>query len=284
MTLTLPMMPRRVYAHSAVRADVGRVAIMRGPVVYCAESADNGANLHLLALPRSVALIQAWDENLFGGAWRIKAMGLKRNTNDADAPLYAGNASRAVSGANQLDSVLSVGEPRRRGDGSMAPGDCVGQLNIDGLQVTLLGASGEERRPLVWLHASHEAGQEIHDRLHVPCALACVDGVDWNQDFLPGPRCPGVFCTGTPKHWAKRRPGLFGEIHGTAEKLGAPGGVPVTESYLKARIRWQGFSRSYAWLRGMPVESWLLPGSCGMIGLRTGPKTSLLRQSRLALA
>lgn len=88
MTLTLPMMPRRIYAHSAVRADVGRVAIMRGPVVYCAESADNGANLHLLALPRSATLIQAWDENLFGGAWRIKAMGLKRNTDDADAPLY----------------------------------------------------------------------------------------------------------------------------------------------------------------------------------------------------
>ena len=69
----------------------------------------------------------------------------------------------------------------------MAPGDCAGQLNIDGLQVTLLGASGEERRPLVWLHASHEAGQEIHDRLHVPCALACVDGVDWNRDFSPWP-------------------------------------------------------------------------------------------------
>ena len=67
----------------------------------------------------------------------------------------------------------------------MAPGDCAGQLNMDGLQVTLLGASGEERRPLVWLHASHEAGQEIHDRLHVPCALACVDGVDWNRDFSP---------------------------------------------------------------------------------------------------
>ena len=53
----------------------------------------------------------------------------------------------------------------------MAPGDCAGQLNIDGLQVTLLGASGEERRPLVWLHASHEAGQEIHDRLHGPLSL-----------------------------------------------------------------------------------------------------------------
>ena len=115
MTLTLPMMPRRVYAHSAVRADVGRVAIMRGPVVYCAESADNGANLHLLALPRSATLIQAWDENLFGGAWRIKAMGLKRNTNDADAPLYTETPPGCIR-RKSTGSVLSVGEPRREGE------------------------------------------------------------------------------------------------------------------------------------------------------------------------
>lgn len=88
LTLTLPMQPRRVYAHAAVRADLGRVAVMRGPVVYCAESADNGPAPYLLALPRNATLIQAWDENLFGGAWRIKAMGLKRSMDDASAPLY----------------------------------------------------------------------------------------------------------------------------------------------------------------------------------------------------
>ena len=88
LAFTLPMTPRRVYAHTAVRADLGRVAVMRGPVVYCLESADNGPDLHLLALPRNTTLIQAWDENLFGGAWRIRAMGLKRQLDDASAPLY----------------------------------------------------------------------------------------------------------------------------------------------------------------------------------------------------
>ncbi len=36
--VTMPMPVRRVKAHPAVRADTGRVALMRGPIVYCAES------------------------------------------------------------------------------------------------------------------------------------------------------------------------------------------------------------------------------------------------------
>ena len=40
-TLHLEMPPRRVYEDVRVREDAGRVAVMRGPVVYCAEEADN---------------------------------------------------------------------------------------------------------------------------------------------------------------------------------------------------------------------------------------------------
>jgi DUF1680 family protein len=43
LTLELPMAPRVVYAHPALRKD--EVAIMRGPLVYCAESVDNEVDL-----------------------------------------------------------------------------------------------------------------------------------------------------------------------------------------------------------------------------------------------
>ena len=43
---------RRVYANPAVRADAGRVALMRGPLVYCLEGLDNPAPLQSLHLPR----------------------------------------------------------------------------------------------------------------------------------------------------------------------------------------------------------------------------------------
>ena len=40
----------RVESHEAVEDNVGKVAIERGPVVYCAEGADNGGAVRKLAL------------------------------------------------------------------------------------------------------------------------------------------------------------------------------------------------------------------------------------------
>ena len=49
---SLDMPAERIYAHPEVAADVGRVALKRGPIVYCLEGADNDAPLHRIALPR----------------------------------------------------------------------------------------------------------------------------------------------------------------------------------------------------------------------------------------
>ncbi|MFQ5505828.1 MAG: glycoside hydrolase family 127 protein, partial [Planctomycetota bacterium] len=43
--LDLPMEIRRVQAHPRVEADRGRIALMRGPLVYCLEAADNGGRV-----------------------------------------------------------------------------------------------------------------------------------------------------------------------------------------------------------------------------------------------
>lgn len=50
--VTFEMPVRRIYANPAVRADAGRVALMRGPLVYCMEGADNPGLLQSLRLPR----------------------------------------------------------------------------------------------------------------------------------------------------------------------------------------------------------------------------------------
>ena len=50
--LNLPMPVRRVEANDAVKADQGRVALQRGPIVYCLESPDNPeADVRSLMLP-----------------------------------------------------------------------------------------------------------------------------------------------------------------------------------------------------------------------------------------
>ena len=51
--MDLPMPVRRLYAHPRVRMDVGRVALSRGPLVYCIEQHDNGDTpVTELRLPR----------------------------------------------------------------------------------------------------------------------------------------------------------------------------------------------------------------------------------------
>ncbi len=50
ITLDFPMEPQWIVANPAVREDAGKVALQRGPIVYCLEERDNGADLHLLSV------------------------------------------------------------------------------------------------------------------------------------------------------------------------------------------------------------------------------------------
>ena len=50
LELEFPMEVRVLAADSRVREDIGKVALMRGPIVYCMEEADNGKGLHLCKL------------------------------------------------------------------------------------------------------------------------------------------------------------------------------------------------------------------------------------------
>ena len=54
--LSLPMPVERIHADSRVKADVGRVSLQRGPVVYCLEGVDNDGNGRNLVLPKEAKL------------------------------------------------------------------------------------------------------------------------------------------------------------------------------------------------------------------------------------
>ena len=80
--LDMDMPARRVYADARVREDAGRVAVMRGPVVYCAEETDNPGipteYLHAdLALSRSAELQAVYEPQLLGGVTTVQAGGVK---------------------------------------------------------------------------------------------------------------------------------------------------------------------------------------------------------------
>lgn len=65
--IKLPMPVRRVLAHDAVKANTGRVAIERGPLVYCAEGADNDGPVLNRVLPDDAVLTPEFRPDLLGG-------------------------------------------------------------------------------------------------------------------------------------------------------------------------------------------------------------------------
>jgi len=65
--LSLPMPVRRVVANEAVEADRGRVAVERGPLVFCAEGPDNGGRVSNLVLPDGAALTAEMRPELLNG-------------------------------------------------------------------------------------------------------------------------------------------------------------------------------------------------------------------------
>ena len=56
IVLSLDMPVERVHAHPNVRMDRGRIAIQRGPVVYCVEEIDNGSDLDAIVIPDDAVL------------------------------------------------------------------------------------------------------------------------------------------------------------------------------------------------------------------------------------
>lgn len=68
VALDLPMPPERIYAHPSVRTDVGRVALKRGPLVYCVEETDNRSGpVQRLRLPRRSEIRVEQRNDLFDG-------------------------------------------------------------------------------------------------------------------------------------------------------------------------------------------------------------------------
>lgn len=85
--LNLPMPIHRVLANDAVEADRGRVALERGPLVYCTEGIDNGGRARTLVISPDAELLAEYRKDLLGGVTVIRAV---RGSEQVTAiPFYA---------------------------------------------------------------------------------------------------------------------------------------------------------------------------------------------------
>jgi len=98
ITLELPMPVRRVLAHDKVTCNADRVALERGPIVYCAEWPDNGGKVLDIVLDDSTALRSRYRKDLLGGLTVITAT-LKNGKEFTAIPFYA----RANRGRGEMN-------------------------------------------------------------------------------------------------------------------------------------------------------------------------------------
>ncbi len=86
--LDLPMDVRRIYANPLVKADQNKVALARGPLVYCVEQKDNGkVPVATLVLPRRAKVV-ARKKALFGGITVLRSQGKALSRKGWEGSLY----------------------------------------------------------------------------------------------------------------------------------------------------------------------------------------------------
>ena len=91
--VSMPMPVERIEAHPQVRQDAGRVALQRGPVVYCLEEVDNGRDLSDVLLPRSARLTTKFEPGLLGGVVVIQGQAKHRDPSKWTGRLYDPDAT-----------------------------------------------------------------------------------------------------------------------------------------------------------------------------------------------
>ncbi|CAM4460676.1 hypothetical protein FHS16_004188 [Paenibacillus endophyticus] len=82
----------RMQGHPLIRQTAGKVALQRGPFVYCLEEADNGGQLFHLSLPATSELSSAFDTGLLGGMQVITGNGVRFDSKHWQDELYRRDA------------------------------------------------------------------------------------------------------------------------------------------------------------------------------------------------
>ena len=90
VVLDLDLRARFMEAHPYVDAARGCAAVTRGPLVYCAEQADQAAGVHLpdCAVDAARAPETAWDDDLLGGLMTLRLAGSRAPAPASDRMLY----------------------------------------------------------------------------------------------------------------------------------------------------------------------------------------------------
>ncbi len=88
VTLDLPMPVERIAAHPMVKDDQNRLAVRRGPLVYCLEGVDQTVPVGEIVLPASSVLKPTYRKEFLGGVVTLDGLGARAPEQEWDKTLY----------------------------------------------------------------------------------------------------------------------------------------------------------------------------------------------------
>ena len=88
LEIDIPMPVRKLYPHPNIKQDVNRIALARGPLVYCLEEVDNKIPLNRIHIVEDTNLNSKFCADVLGGTQVITGKAKVKETTDWDLELY----------------------------------------------------------------------------------------------------------------------------------------------------------------------------------------------------
>ncbi len=107
--VNLPMEVKRVIANEKVKNDIGKIALQRGPIMYCGEWVDNNGKTSNIIIPNSVTFKTEFKAGLLNGIMTL----------NANVPAVIVNGSENVFTQNQNFTAIPYYSWANRGKGEM---------------------------------------------------------------------------------------------------------------------------------------------------------------------
>jgi uncharacterized protein len=117
ISIQLPMNIERVIANSNIQDNNGRVALQRGPLVFCLEHPDNNGKAMNIILPDDANLSASFNPELLGGLMtihsKVPAVNVSSDGLSIDTSIKEITAIPYFSWANRAEGEMQVWIPRR---------------------------------------------------------------------------------------------------------------------------------------------------------------------------
>ncbi len=107
--LSLPMEVRMVVANKNIKDDIGKIALQRGPLIYCAEWPDNNGKTGNIIIPANTIFSTEFMPGLLNGVTMVKA----------EVPAVVINNNESIATVKQSFSAIPYYSWANRGKGEM---------------------------------------------------------------------------------------------------------------------------------------------------------------------